>query len=669
MQATHLDLAGMSIPAYTIPTIIVGSGAAGLNCAEHLHELGQDFAVVTDCVGAGTSNNSGSDKQTYYKIGVFGDVPDSPLDFARSLFAGGMCHGDLAYAEALGSLPEFFHLVRNGVEFPCNRYGAYVGYKTDHDPRQRATSAGPRTSRQMVQGSLRHLQQGGATIFDGYEVIRLLTAGVGEEQRVVGCLALNLQRLGAPEMGLTIFWAENVVLATGGPGELYATSVYPVGQVGNHGLALEIGARANNLTESQFGLASTGFRWNLSGTYQQVIPSYFSVNEHGEDRREFLFDYYQTPEQVAGNTFLKGYQWPFHAGRLQDFGSSVVDLAVEEERQKGRRVYLDFMHNPGGAGDGQGRLKPGSPGSDFQLPPEARAYLERSGATQPTPFERLLHMNPLAVDIYAEHGVDLRQPLEVAVCAQHCNGGLSVDLWWETTVRHLFAIGEVAGTHGVRPGGSALNSGQVGGLRAAQRIAARYHGVPDPEECLLAAREQILEEIGHLRQHLHAGHAAPRAEDVRRDIQHRMTTHAAFMRTPEGARQALSEAQNLLAQVKGGMRVGSPQDLPQAIQNHHLALTQVAFLTALHDLLQRGGGSRGAYVIVDREGNSTVETKDGPRLPHRPENVAMRQEIVETRFNARGECEVTVAKVRTLPEDDSWYENTWREWREGRIYD
>lgn len=658
MQVTHLNLSEMSIPAYTIPTIVVGSGAAGLNCAEHLHELGVEFAVVTDCVGAGTSSNSGSDKQTYYKIGVFGDVPDSPMDFARTLFAGGMCHGDLAYAEALGSLPEFFHLVRNGVEFPCNRYGAYVGYKTDHDPRQRATSAGPRTSQQMVQGALRRLQQLGCLIFDGYEVIRLLTAGVGKQRRVVGCLALNLERLGAPELGLTVFWAENVVLATGGPGELYATSVYPRGQVGNHGLALEIGARANNLTESQFGLASVGFRWNLSGTYQQVIPSYFSIEADGGDRREFLFDYYQTYEQVAGNTFLKGYQWPFHAGRLQDFGSSLVDLAVEEERQRGRRVYMDFMHNPGG-----GDLEVA------KLPAEARGYLERSGATQPTPFERLLHMNPLAVDIYAEHGVDLRQPLEVAVCAQHCNGGLSVDLWWETTVPHLFAIGEVAGTHGVRPGGSALNSGQVGGLRAAQRIAARYAARPDPEQCLLAAREQILEEIGRLRQYLLAGHDAPRAEDVRRDIQQRMTAHAAFMRTPEGARQALAEARRLLTQVGHGLRISGPQELPQAIQNHHLALTQVAFLTALNDLLQRGGGSRGAYMVVDREGNSTVDTKGGPRLPHRPENLAMRQEIIETHFTGRGRCEVTVTRPRPLPQDDSWYENTWREWREGRIYD
>ena len=291
MTAIQIELPALgSLPAYLTDTLIIGSGAAGLNCAEHLHELGGKLAVLTDCLGAGTSNNSGSDKQTYYKLGVFGDVPDSPMDFARSLVGGGMCHGDLAYAEALGSLPEFFHLVRNGVEFPCNRYGAYVGYKTDHDPRQRATSAGPKTSIQMVQQSLRRLREAGTPVFDGYEAVRLLTAGVGSHRRVVGVLALNLRRLAPPDFGLTVFFAADTVLATGGPGEMYETSVYPHGQIGNHGLALEIGACANNLTESQFGLASGGtpsggFRWNLSGTYQQVIPAYYSEDPRRQPLR------------------------------------------------------------------------------------------------------------------------------------------------------------------------------------------------------------------------------------------------------------------------------------------------------------------------------------------------------------------------------------------------
>ena len=139
-------------------------------------------------------------------------------------------------------------------------------------------------------------------------------------------------------------------------------------------------------------------------------------------------------------------------------------LVYIETVVKGRRVFLDYTKNP--------------EGFDFAaLSKEAREYLEKSGALLATPIERLAKMNQPAIDLYKEHGIDLaKEPLEVAVCAQHNNGGLAGNLWWESVnVKHLFPVGEVNGSHGIyRPGGSALNSGQVAGFRAAEYIAHRY---------------------------------------------------------------------------------------------------------------------------------------------------------------------------------------------------
>jgi succinate dehydrogenase/fumarate reductase flavoprotein subunit len=64
-------------------------------------------------------------------------------------------HGDLALVEASLSARAFFHLVNLGVPFPRDAYGQFVGYKTDHDPRQRATSIGPYTSREMCRALIR----------------------------------------------------------------------------------------------------------------------------------------------------------------------------------------------------------------------------------------------------------------------------------------------------------------------------------------------------------------------------------------------------------------------------------------------------------------------------------------------------------------------------------
>ncbi len=653
------------IPVYSVGTLVIGSGAASLNCAEHLWDLGQrDIVIVTDKLGAGTSNNSGSDKQTYYKIGICGDEPDSPMEFARTLTAGGMMHGDIAYVEGVGSATEFFHLVKNGVPFPFNKFGAYVGYKTDHDPRQRATSAGPKTSMYMVQCSLAQVRRNGTPIFDRCEVIRLLTVGEGEEKRVVGAVAIDHTRLWDPETrGLVLFNAQNVVMGTGGPGEMYKISVYPPGQIGNHGIALEIGAVANNLSESQFGLASVGFRWNLSGTYQQVIPCYFSTDAGGGDKRYFLNDYFYTMEQEATNIFLKGYQWPFHAERLQNMGSSIIDIAVHNEIAQGRRVFLDFTQNPQATGGLE----------EFSLDnlgEEARRYLERSGALQATPYERLAHMNLPSIELYAEHGVDLREPLEVAVCAQHCNGGLRGTIWWESNIKHLFPIGELNGSHGVRPGGSALNAGQVGGLRAAQRIANVYNEPPLPAErfCELVA-DQVREELENIRRYERAAASAPTVAQVRDEIQCRMSEHAAFIRSLEGVTQALNEAKILWGRIRReGMSIANPGEILTAIQNEHLCLTHIAFLQTIKTYIERGGGSRGAYMVLDAQGERRVRTKRGEELPHRAENMDMRNEILETWLCGDGEFEVKPVPVRPLPEDDSWYETTWRDWLEGEIF-
>ena len=114
--------APVEIPVVSVNTLIIGAGTAALRAAHHLHSRGvRAVVVVVDRLGAGTSANSGSDKQTYYKLGIAGDEPDSPMELARTLFAGGMMHGDLAYIEGLLSAPAFFELCRLGVEFPFNR--------------------------------------------------------------------------------------------------------------------------------------------------------------------------------------------------------------------------------------------------------------------------------------------------------------------------------------------------------------------------------------------------------------------------------------------------------------------------------------------------------------------------------------------------------------------
>ena len=116
----------IEIDVFSINTVIVGTGAAGYNAADTLYSLGQeDIAIVTEGINMGTSRNTGSDKQTYYKLTTSGDEPDSVWDMAKILFSGGCVHGDIARVEAALSTRAFFKLVDIGVPFPHNKFGEY----------------------------------------------------------------------------------------------------------------------------------------------------------------------------------------------------------------------------------------------------------------------------------------------------------------------------------------------------------------------------------------------------------------------------------------------------------------------------------------------------------------------------------------------------------------
>lgn len=667
MHQSQIKINNIAIPLYSLNTLIIGSGAASLNAAVNLFEKGQkDIAIVTDQWGGGTSNNTGSDKQTYYKLSLAGDQSDSPMEMARDLFKGGCMHGDIALCEAMNSAQAFFHLVSLGVPFPHDRYGAFVGYKTDHDPRQRATSAGPLTSHLMFECLARDVKNKRIKIFDQYEVIGLLTEQKGDETHVIGAAALDKNQLESANFGLVVFNAVNVILGTGGPAGIYKTSVYPESQLGSSGMAYEIGAIGNNLTESQYGIASIKFRWNLSGTYQQVIPRYVSTDQNGNDEQEFLNNYFPDMGKLATAIFLKGYQWPFDPRKVYNYGSSLIDILVYQETMiKGRRVFLDFQKNPTGAGILD----------DFsfdQLSREAYSYLEKSGALVGTPIQRLAKMNQPAIDLYKNHGIDItKEYLEIAVCAQHNNGGLKGNIWWESNIKHLFPVGEVNGSHGVyRPGGSALNSGQVGSLRAALFISKRYQGEPKNEaEFLKAAEHQIKAKLNRAKNLIAPNQAEPdQIWQMRAEIQERMSAFGAHIRSLEQVKPAVQAAWDLYSKMKNEMKIASPKELPAAFRNLDLCLTHALYLEAIAEYLEQDGKSRGSYLVMDPAGQKPCDQLgDEWKFSLNQPDDFVNQKILEIWLDENFTVKKQWVEVRPMPQQEAWFENVWNEFRQDRI--
>lgn len=665
MKTDTINLKGYPIQVYSLNTVIVGSGAAGFNAADCLYTLGQkDIAIVTEGVNMGTSRNTGSDKQTYYKLTLSGDEADSVMEMAKTLFNGGSRHGDIALIEAALSARCFYKLVDIGVPFPHNRYGEYVGYKTDHDPRQRATSAGPLTSRIMTEKLEAQVRQKGVIIFDGYLVIGILTDIQDGDPCAVGLVALNVNELDSGSRGLTLFNCRNIIYATGGPAGIYQASVYPESQTGASGIAFEAGARGANLTESQYGIASVKFRWNLSGTYQQVIPTYISTNYDGSDEREFLEDNFNNPGKMLDAIFLKGYQWPFDTRKIADYGSSLIDILVYNETQiKGRKVFMDFRRNPAWASK-NGEL-------DYRLlGSEAFEYLKNSNALFGTPIERLLKMNSPAVELYRNHGIDLtKEPLEIAVCAQHNNGGLLGNVWWESNLRRFFPVGEVNGSFGVyRPGGSALNSTQVGSLRAAQYICA--NGEKDIFDVNLFINkvqnqaEKYIERIDRLA----AGEGSTsNVKDIFDRIRGRMTKIGAYIRDRKSVRTGIEETRKDLKSLDEGFLITG--ELPDAFRIRDMLITQLVYLEAIREYIDKGGKSRGSYLITDPDGVLPLEGLS-EMFRYSLDDEALMNQLCEVCLDVSGgeyQCKFQWKAVSPIPDEETWFENVWNSFIRGEV--
>ena len=625
-------------------TAIVGSGAAGFNAADRLWQLGQrDIVLVTENRVGGTSRNTGSDKQTYYKLTLSGGDADSVREMADTLFAGRCVDGDIALCEAALSTQCFLKLVELGVPFPRNRYGEYIGYKTDHDPRRRATSVGPYTSKQMTECLEAAVQAKGVPMLDKTQVIKILTDG----GTVCGLLCLNTAAQDAADR-FTLIRCKNVIWATGGPAGMYADSVYPFSQYGATGLALEAGAKGKNLTEWQYGLASVAPRWNVSGTYMQVLPRVYSAAADGSGEHEFLMDFFTDAHDMLSKLFLKGYQWPFDVRKVAD-GSSIIDILVYLETCKGRKVYLDYRTNPAG----------GEFSYDALLP-EAREYLTRAGACFGTPIERLAHMNQPAIDFYRDKGVDLyTQPLEIALCAQHNNGGIGIDCWWQTDVKGLFAVGEAAASHGVyRPGGTALNAGQVGSTRAAQYIAARCQG--DAPACFDTEAAAALAEMGALADACRADTGNVRA--LWQHAAEEMSRCGAAIRDPAQIRAYGKQVEAQLAGFAKTVKAGSRTELAMVYRLRDMLLSQHAYLTAMADYTAHGGKSRGSALYTDLTGG----IKPFTQLPDTFTFALDETEapLIQELWFEDGTCKTDWRAPRPIPEDDDFFENVWRSYRE-----
>ncbi len=358
-----------------------------------------------------------------------------------------------------------------------------------------------------------------------------------------------------------------------------------------------------------------------------------AIEESAE--REFLNEYFSSPEEVLKNVFLKGYEWPFDVRKI--YGSSFIDLLVYRETVvNGRKVYMDFTREPKGLKNGFGKLDK-----------TAYDYLKNSDALIPLPIERLKKMNAGAIELYREHGIELEnQPLRIAVCARHCNGGIRVNKNWQTSVKGLYAIGEAAGTFGVfRPGGAALNSCQVGGFRAAQHIAY------SAERSVTADFPRVAKEAAEELDNLIAKTKGMQSTllTVREVYQKEMSESFAFLRNPAKMKEAKKRISQRSENFSNDNRWAEKEEISALFKNLDLLNMQEAIALSMIEAAENFG-SRGSSFVFD--GGDFLERKP------KAEDVEGRKYIVTAKKTENG-IQTGRSPVRPIPERELWFEKVW----------
>ncbi|HLR34880.1 MAG TPA: hypothetical protein VK071_06065, partial [Tissierellales bacterium] len=109
--------------------------------------------------------------------------------------------------------------------------------------------------------------------------------------------------------------------------------------------------------------------------------------------------------------------------------------------------------------------------------------------------------------------------------------------------------------------------------------------------------------------------------------------------------------------------------LPIVFRVYDMLITQIACLSAILEYIKKGGDSRGSYLVSNDDGSYEIEIGDEV-LRFSLDN-DFKNEICETEVTVCDNVDVTHKwiPVRPIPEYESWFENTWKDYREKEIYE
>jgi L-aspartate oxidase len=408
----------------TADFLVIGAGVAGLSFALRAARHG---SVIVLAKGAAMESNT-----AWAQGGIASVLPEGQRDdgdteenhVADTLDAGaGLCRESAVRAIVSEGAAAIADLADHGVRFDRDDAHYLLGREGGHSHR-RILHAKDTTGREMARALVEAARKTpNLTLLENHFVIDLITSGklgAVAEDRVLG--AYVLERATGE---VRVFRSDRVILAAGGCGKVYLYTTNPDSATGD-GVALgwRAGATIANMEFIQFH-----------------PTCFYNPGAIGPEARSFLVS-----EAVRGEGgILINQKGEDFTRRIDPRGSlaprDIVARAIDRElkRTGAPCVYLDVTHKPKG-------------------------FMR----------ERFPYIHGTLV----KFGLDCEtQPIPVVPAAHYQCGGVLTDVNGKTTIRGLYAVGEVGctGLHGAnRLASNSLLEGNVVARRALDEMMRLY---------------------------------------------------------------------------------------------------------------------------------------------------------------------------------------------------
>jgi succinate dehydrogenase/fumarate reductase flavoprotein subunit len=177
------------------------------------------------------------------------------------------------------------------------------------------------------------------------------------------------------------------------------------------------------------------------------------------------------------------------------------------------------------------------------------------------------------------------------------------------------------------------------------------------------AKEQIDSELALAEKWLIPGKASENHQYLL-DIRRRMSEAGGIIRSMQKVTAAFAEAEEMKKQLPEQISAGSVKELSEAFLLNDHCLTHYIYLDAIKTYLEKGGRSRGSYLVTENESRLPGDITDRNWKPDLCRyNRDIEKEILEVGFRD-GRTIKNFVKVREIPVQDLWFEKVRKDFTE-----